>query len=76
MRDIGNLSANGKKFLKHSGPINLAMYHLVDPQANIVKSMRYARREYGKFKRQFLETANTLGFEGPVKELRRSWKDR
>tara|TARA_B110000285_G_scaffold132392_1_gene148607 strand:+ start:4170 stop:19922 length:15753 start_codon:yes stop_codon:yes gene_type:complete len=68
LRDIGNLSANGKKFLKHSGPINLAMYHLVDPQANIVKSMRYARREYGKFKRQFLETANTLGFEGPVKE--------
>jgi 2,3,4,5-tetrahydropyridine-2-carboxylate N-succinyltransferase len=44
------------------------MYHLLDRDANLVKSIRFARREYGKFKRLFLEVANTLGYEGPVKE--------
>ena len=68
LRDMGNITLYGKKFLKHSGPINLSTYHLVDKSANIVQSIRHSRREYGKYKRQFLSTANTLGFEGPVKE--------
>ena len=68
LRDMGGISLYGKKFLKHSGPINLATYHLVDKSANIIQSIRHSRREYGKYKRQFLSTANTLGFEGPVKE--------
>lgn len=68
LRDAGPLNKYGKRFLKHSAPLNLALYHIVDKQANLVKSLRYARREYGKFKRLFLQTANELGFEGPVKQ--------
>jgi len=68
LRDLPNQSIFGRKFIKHSSPLNLAMYHLLDKDANIVKSLRFARREYGKFKRQFLEIAETLGFEGPVKQ--------
>lgn len=68
LRDIADLSKFGRKFIKHTSPLNLSMYHLLDRDANLVKSIRYARREYGKFKRQFLEVANTLGYEGPVKE--------
>ena len=67
LRDFGDLAAKGKKILKHSAPINLSLYHLLDKDANIIKSLRYARREYGKFKRMFLQVAENLGYQGPVK---------
>ena len=67
LRDLGPTSILGKKFVKHSGPINLSLYHLLDKDANVVQSLRYAKKEYRKFKRQFLEIANTLGFEGETK---------
>jgi len=67
LRDTGQISKLGKKFLKHSGPINLSLYHLLDKEANVVQAIRYAKKEYRKFKRQFLEIANTLGFEGETK---------
>lgn len=68
LRDLGSLTEYGRRFVKHTGPMNLALYHLLDKDANIVKALRYARREYGKFKRVFLQTANELGYDGPVKE--------
>lgn len=68
IRDLGDIGIYGTKFVKHSGPINLSLYHLIDENANVVSAIKFARREYGKFKRQFLQTANTLGYEGPVKE--------
>jgi hypothetical protein len=68
LRDIADQSKYGRKFIKHSSPLNLSLYHLLDREANIVKSIRYSKREYGKFKRQFLEVAETLGYEGPVKQ--------
>ena len=68
LKDIGNLSAYGKRFVKHSAPLNLSLYHLLDKESNVLKSLRYARREYGKFKRLFLQKANELGYEGPVKQ--------
>ena len=67
LRDAGLVSTLGKKFVKHSAPINLSLYHLLDKDANIIQSIRYAKKEYRKFKRQFLEVANTLGFEGATK---------
>ena len=68
LRDLGIVSKYGKRVIKHSSPLNLSMYHLIDKDANIVKALKYARREYGKFKRQFLQTAYSLGFDGPVKD--------
>ena len=44
------------------------MYSLLDKDSNIVSAIRFARREYGKFKRSFLQIANNLGWQGPVKE--------
>ena len=67
LRDIGNLSTLGKKFLKHSSPINLSLYHILDETSNVAKALSSARYDYGKFKRLFLETADTLGFDGPVR---------
>ena len=68
LRDLGGLTKLGKKFLKHSSPINLSLYHLLDNNSNVIKSISTARADYSKFKRLFLETANNLGYEGPVRE--------
>jgi len=68
LRDISNLDSYGKRFVKHSGPVNLALYHLVDKEANIIKALRFARAEYAKFKRLFIQTAETLGYDGPIKQ--------
>jgi hypothetical protein len=68
LRDIHNQSKYGKKFIKHSAPLNLAMFSLLDKDSNLIKSLRFSRKEYAKFKRLFLETAETLGFDGEVKQ--------
>jgi hypothetical protein len=68
LRDLGNLDSYGKRFVKHTGPVNLALYHLVNKEANIIKSLKFARKEYAKFKRQFIQTAETLGFDGYPKQ--------
>ena len=67
LRDLGPLSKLGKKFLKHSAPLNLSLYHLLDEKSNVVKALSSARYDYSKFKRLFLEVADTLGFDGPTR---------
>ena len=68
LRDIGDITKYGKRIVKHSAPLNLALYHLLDKDANLTKSLKFARREYGKFKRTFLQKAFEIGFDGPVKD--------
>ena len=68
LRDLGDVTRFGNRFVKHSSPLNLAMYSLLDKDSNLISSMRFARREYGKFKRMFLQVAHDLGWEGPTKE--------
>ena len=68
LRDLSNVNAYGKKFVQHSGPINLALYHLTNKEANIVKAIRFASNEYGKFKREFLSAAKRSAFVGSAKE--------
>ena len=68
LRDLQNITQYGKRIVKHSAPANLPLYHIVDKDANAVKAIRYARREYGKFKRSFLQQAERIGFSGPIKD--------
>ena len=68
LRDLGDLDKYGKRFVKHSGPINLPLYHITNKSYNIVKALRSAKSEYSRFKRVFLETAASLGYDGPVKQ--------
>ena len=68
LRDLGNLAPWGTKFVQHSGPISLALYHLTDKTANIIKALRFASKEYGKFRRIFLQEATRLGFDGDTRE--------
>ena len=64
LRDMGNLSPYGRRFVQHSGQVDLALYHITDTNANIIKAIRYASKEYGKFRRLFLQHADTVGFTG------------
>lgn len=61
LRDLGNVTPYGTKFVQHSGPTSLALYHITSEQNNIVKAIEKSRDDYGKFKRNFLLTAFQLG---------------
>ena len=68
LRDLGNLIPFGRKFVQHSGPINIPMYNVVSKKANVVKAIRYASNEYQKFKRKFIQIATDNTFNGTVKQ--------
>jgi hypothetical protein len=68
LRDLGPVTKFGRRFLQHTGPLNLSLFHMTDKSSNIVKSIRYNKQEYTKFKRQFLKEIEGIGFDGPVKE--------
>ena len=68
LRDLGNINSYGKRFLKHSGPLNLAIYHITNKNYNLVKAIEYSKREYAKFKRNFISISETLGYDGPIKQ--------
>lgn len=68
LRDLGPVSQFGTKFVQHSGPLNIALFHLTDKTANIIKALRFAKTEYSRFKRQFMVEAEKLGTSGSVKD--------
>ncbi len=63
LRDIGDVSKYGTRFVQHSGPLNFSLYHLGSKTANILKALEKARRDYGKFKRAFITFANESGID-------------
>ena len=67
LRDLGDLDRFGKRFVKHSGPINLPLYHTTNKSYNIVKAISYSQKEYSRYKKTFLDTAANLGYDGPTK---------
>jgi len=69
LRNLGQLSEYGTKFVQHSGPISLASYHITNKNYNVVKSLRFARKEYAKFKRAFMQIATDLGIDGSARYL-------
>ena len=63
LRDLGNVTVYGTKFVQHSSPGSLALYHVASESNNIVRALEKARDDYGKFKRSFLATAENIGIE-------------
>ena len=61
LRDLGNISPYGTRFVQHSGALPLAMYHLTSKNNNIIKAIQEAQNDYGKFKRQFMLVAESAG---------------
>jgi hypothetical protein len=65
-RDLGNITSYGTKFVQHSGPASLGIYHITSDKNNIVRALEKARDDYGKFKRSFLIKARQLGVDTNV----------
>ena len=63
LRDIGNITPYGTRFIQHAGPVNLSLYHLGAPTANVFKALEQARDDYSKFKRAFIVTATSSGID-------------
>jgi hypothetical protein len=63
LRDLGELTAYGIRFVQHSGPLNLALYHLGSKNSNLIKSLDQARDDYNRFKRSFIITATNSGID-------------
>ena len=68
LSNLGNVNSYGKKFLQYAGSSNISTYHVTDRDANIIKAIDHSRREYRKFKRSFMQAADTLGYDGPTKQ--------
>ena len=68
LRDLGELDHYGRRFIKHSGPVNLPLYHITSKEHNIVNAIRYSKREYARFKRTFAQIAVKLEFDGSIRE--------
>ena len=63
LRDLGNVTPFGTRFIQHSGPINLSLYHLGSQTANVFKALEQARDDYSKFKRAFIIAATNSGID-------------
>ena len=67
IRDLGSISQYGTKFVRHSGPSGVSMYHLTSDTVNIVKAVEQSRDDYNSFKRNFITVAETLGVDTDIK---------
>jgi len=59
LRDV-DIKQQGGTILQHSAPIPYGELFLIDNQANFVDSLRYAQREYTRFKNKFFELSASL----------------
>ena len=59
LRDI-DIKQQGGTILQHSAPVPYGELFLLDDQANFIDSLRFAQREYSKFKNKFLELSVSL----------------
>ena len=60
LRDLGNVTQYGTKFVQHSGPASLSLYHITSSTNNIVRAIEQARDHYNQFKRNFISAATSL----------------
>ena len=69
LRDLGNVTQYGTKFVQHSGPTSLVMYHITSEQNNIVNAIEKSRDDYNKFKRNFSQAAQQIGQDSDIVNL-------
>lgn len=69
LRDLGNISYFGTRFVQHSAPLNLSLYTLGSKDFNVMKSLEVARNEYSRFKTGFLVLAGEIGIHAEPKQF-------
>jgi hypothetical protein len=60
IRDLGNITQYGTKFIQHSSPASLNLYHTTSQSNNAVKAIEQSRDDYIKFKKLFVSTAENI----------------
>ncbi len=68
LRDLGNITGYGTKFVQHSGPISVSLYHLVNEDNNVVRAIEKSKNDYLTFKRQFINLATNINEDVSVIE--------
>jgi hypothetical protein len=63
LRDLGNVTGYGTKFVQHSGPASLSTYHITSETNNIVRAIEQSRDVYNQFKKNFISIAESLGID-------------
>jgi len=66
IRDLGNITKYGTRFVQHSGPMSLSLYHITSDTNNVIRAIEKSRDDYNKFKRNFISVADSLGVETDV----------
>ena len=70
IRDLGNITPYGTRFVQHSGPISLSAYHLTSQNNNVIRAIEASQTDYIKFKRNFIIVAEKLGVDSdPVRQV-------
>lgn len=69
LRDLGNITQYGTKFVQHSGPASLSLYHITNESNNVVRAIEQARDDYNIFKKEFLNVASNLGIDADPVEI-------
>ena len=64
IQNLGNITPYGTKFVQHSGPLSLGVYHICSESNNVIKALEQARTDYNSFKQNFISTASSLGVDG------------
>ena len=62
IRDLGNVSPYGTKFVQHAGPLSLSLYHITSQSSNIIRGIEKSRDDYGIFKRNFINVIEILDY--------------
>ena len=63
LRDLGNVTQYGTKFVQHSGPASLSLYHITNETNNIINAIESSKEDYAKFKKVFITIASTIGID-------------
>ena len=63
LRDLGDVTGFGTKFVQHSGPASLSNYHITSETNNIVRAIEQSRDVYNQFKKNFISAAEGLGID-------------
>ena len=70
LRDLGNITPYGTRFVQHSGPISLSAYHLTSQNNNVIRAIESSQRDYIQFKRNFIITAEKIGVDSdPIRQV-------
>ena len=63
LRDLGKVTSFGTKFVQHSSPASISLYHVTTETNNVIRAIQESRDKYIQFKKNFLAVALNLGIE-------------